>query len=483
MHHEIFGKNSDGRANQGEALVAIVTTISVKVGEATTVAEPVPRLESLSPGLSPHHEAADVPDRESGVAFDAGSNGTSTAAKRDAGFDRYMTPTWANVHRREESWRYMSHPWRSAPLLKQNELDRDIADRVLDSLTAEIAVLEKDGTICAVNEAWRRFSHENSGDPEATGIGVNYLDVCRSATGADSILAESACLGLERVLDGSRDVFQLEYPCHSPIRKRWFLLSVSRLKDNPGLVVTSHVCITQRKLIENQLVEAERLAAIGQTMRGLSHEARNALQRSQSHIDLLKARIESDQESLRLVERIELAQRQLLGLYEEASHYAAPITLNRESCDVAELIKEVVSKRISSLQQVEFCIHDDGAPWACNIDPHAMHQVFDVLIDNAVASGASFSEISCVPDELNGGPAFTVFVSDDGPGVPHKDRLKVFEPFYTTKTRGTGLGLAMSRRIVSAHGGQIYFGTPCRGGASVYITLPVKQTGGLAISE
>lgn len=364
-------------------------------------------------------------------------------------------------------------------MLKRNQSDRELSDRVLDSLTAGIAVVNKDGTICAVNDAWRRFSDENGGAPEATGIGVNYLDVCRLAKGDDSVFAERACLGIERVLDGSRDVFQLEYPCHSPIRKRWFLLFVSRLQGDGQLAVTAHLSITERKLIENQLVEAERLAAIGQAMQGLSHEGRNALQRSQGHIDLLKAKIESDQEALRLVQRIELAQRTLLGLYEEVRNYAAPITLNRESCDLVELVKAVGATYESSSPQVQFSYQDDALHSNCNVDLGTTRQVFDLVIDNALASGATLVEIACVSDELNGGPAVTVIVSDNGPGVPCEVREKVFEPFYTTKSRGTGLGLAISRRIVSTHGGQICLGAPRRGGASVYITLPVTRTGSM----
>ncbi|TWU33870.1 sensor histidine kinase [Novipirellula artificiosorum] len=105
-----------------------------------------------------------------------------------------------------------------------------------------------------------------------------------------------------------------------------------------------------------------------------------------------------------------------------------------------------------------------------------MRQVLVHLIDNALASGATLVAISLRMDELNFGPAVTVILSDDGPGVPCQDREKVFDPFYTTNTHGTGLGLAISRRIIAAHGGQIHFGNPCRGGASVYITLPVART-------
>lgn len=358
-------------------------------------------------------------------------------------------------------------------MLEQKQTDQDLSVHVLDSLTFGIAVIDKDGTICAVNDAWRQFSQHNGGAPEATGIGVNYLDVCRSAHGDDSVFAERVRLGIERVLNGSRAVFEIEYPCHSPIRKRWFQLYVSRLMGDSQRAVAAHLPITERKLIEFQLAESERLAAVGQAIQGLSHKGRNELQRAQAHIDLLKITIKSDQEALKLVERIELAQRNLLGLYEEVRNYAAPITLNRESCQIAELVKEVGLTFESSLQEKRLDYQFDSPDSTCYVDVIAMRQVFGHLIDNALASGATLVSISLKSDELNGRPAVTVIVSDDGSGVPYQDREKVFDPFYTTNTHGTGLGLAICRRIAAAHGAQIYFGTPCRGGASVYITLPV----------
>src|SRR6056297_703406 len=129
-------------------------------------------------------------------------------------------------------------------MLQQSQSDSELPAHVLDSLTAEIAVLDKHGEICAVNEAWLRFAQQNGGSVEATGLGTNYLDICRSTKGNDSLFAERACVGIKKVLDGSRRVFQLEYPCHSPLRRRWFLLYVSRLKGDSQHAVTAHLCIT-----------------------------------------------------------------------------------------------------------------------------------------------------------------------------------------------------------------------------------------------
>ena len=347
---------------------------------------------------------------------------------------------------------------------------------ILDSLTAGIAVVNRDGVICEVNDAWRRFCCDNGGSRQATGVGVNYFQVCRSAKGDDSLLAARATEGIQGVLDGSHDVFRLEYPCHSPTEKRWFLLYVSPLKNDSQYAVTTHLPITDRKLVEQRLVEAERLAAIGQAMQGLSHEGRNALQRAQAHMDLLRCHIDEDTEALELVARIEIAQRHLLGLYEEVRSYAAPITLNRQSCRLDQLVDEVWSTYEAHPINASFSHVPAAIDLTCDIDVTAVGQVIRHVLDNALATGANPLEIrvSYEADLLDGCPAVTMIVSDNGPGILPEHWGTVFEPFYTTKTHGTGLGLAISTRILDAHGGRIRLGIPRQGGASVYITLPMS---------
>jgi PAS domain S-box-containing protein len=127
---------------------------------------------------------------------------------------------------------------------------------ILNSLTSHIAVLDQNGVIIAVNEAWRQFGKENglTGDM----LGFNYLGVCGKP---DSQLygdeADAARTGIAAVLSGERDSFYLEYPCHSPTRQRWFRMSVSPLQGSYSGVVVSHENITERKLIEEKLLENE----------------------------------------------------------------------------------------------------------------------------------------------------------------------------------------------------------------------------------
>lgn len=129
---------------------------------------------------------------------------------------------------------------------------------VLDSVVSEIAVLDQEGVILAVNEAWRRFALENGAEPDMpppnTDVGVNYLDVCGTDAQDTPEEAVKAREGIRGVLDGRLPKFSLEYPCNSPQEARWFIMTVSPLTSGgkTGAVVT-HSDITDRKRIEEQV--------------------------------------------------------------------------------------------------------------------------------------------------------------------------------------------------------------------------------------
>ncbi|MCX6954150.1 MAG: PAS domain-containing protein, partial [Verrucomicrobia bacterium] len=112
------------------------------------------------------------------------------------------------------------------------------------------ALLDARGTILSVNEAWRQFATDNSLPGPRSGPGVNYLEVCDGASGAGSAQAAQAANGIRAVLGGAKD-FSFEYPCHSPMERRWFLMTVTPLFGSAvrGAVVM-HLNITERKLAE-----------------------------------------------------------------------------------------------------------------------------------------------------------------------------------------------------------------------------------------
>ena len=135
---------------------------------------------------------------------------------------------------------------------------------ILNSIADEIAVLDRDGVILAVNEPWRRFTLENAMEPDTlvanADIGSNYLTACKMSRGLTWEADVDACDGIRAVLGGRISSFNLEYPCHSPQQQRWFSMSVTPLGGAVrGGAVIAHKNISERKLAEVKLVESELL--------------------------------------------------------------------------------------------------------------------------------------------------------------------------------------------------------------------------------
>lgn len=132
---------------------------------------------------------------------------------------------------------------------------------ILDAVTTQVAVLDKEGIIVEVNEAWRRFALENAPVPgqflTTVGVGTNYLDICRSASGYSAEGAQEAALGIQAVLDGRIPKYEQECQCHSPQAKRWFLMTVTPLCQEQGGVVISHQDISAPRRLAEELRQSE----------------------------------------------------------------------------------------------------------------------------------------------------------------------------------------------------------------------------------
>lgn len=139
--------------------------------------------------------------------------------------------------------------------------DQALALDVLNALSASIAVLDGDGVIVDVNEAWIRFGRENGASDERCFVGRSYLSVCEEALErcSDTRLEEIVA-GLRALLAGRKDEFCVEYPCETPSEERWFALTGTRLRrDGKAGVVLMHEDITARHQTEDALRETERM--------------------------------------------------------------------------------------------------------------------------------------------------------------------------------------------------------------------------------
>jgi hypothetical protein len=110
----------------------------------------------------------------------------------------------------------------------------------LDELPEHTAIVDNSGAIVAVNKAWKRFAKDNGADPSKVSEGANYLHVCERAKGEQSQYAHSFGEGLRSVLSSREERFAMQYPCHSPTQRRWFVGRVERFADgdSPMALVT-----------------------------------------------------------------------------------------------------------------------------------------------------------------------------------------------------------------------------------------------------
>lgn len=231
--------------------------------------------------------------------------------------------------------------------------------------------------------------------------------------------------------------------------------------------------IAERHRLTERLLQSERLAAIGEAMASLVHESRNALQRSQAGLETLTRLVGENPAAKIQLQRIQAAQDDLHQLYEEVREYASPLKLRVETCRVKDVL-DAAWQNLEGLRQSRDAVlkvNEQSKALEWEADPLAMRRVVRNILENSLA--ACSDPVRIEADIENTGSAVIVRLRDNGPGLSPEQETRIFEPFYTTKTHGTGLGMAICKRIVDAHNGTISLGPGP--GAEIVIRFPVHS--------
>jgi len=238
--------------------------------------------------------------------------------------------------------------------------------------------------------------------------------------------------------------------------------------------------------LEAQVRRSERLAGLGVLAAGLAHEVRNPLVGVRAAAQLLGQEPafpaslgEFTEVIIREVDRLNRLVDDLLAL-------AGTQPLRRRPCNVNQVLEEALRLLAPGLQAggIAVCRRYDPAIPLVPADPDRLLQVFLNLVRNAAealagAPGALTvrTRFERVAPQCGGGSAAAVEVEDDGPGLPPEAAEKLFTPFFTTKARGTGLGLPLSLRIVQEHGGALELASGPGRGATARVLLPLGAPG------
>ncbi|MFO0975769.1 MAG: PAS domain S-box protein [Planctomycetaceae bacterium] len=344
---------------------------------------------------------------------------------------------------------------------------------VLNTAVDSIITINVEGIIASVNPATERMFGYT--EDELLGRNISMLMPEPFSTQHDSYIKRYLETGNATIIGIGRQITAMkkggaEFPVHLAISE----FNVRKTRFFTGIVRD----LTDLEQVQRQLLQSERLAAIGQMVTGLAHESRNALQRAQACLDMLALDLQERPEQLDLARRTRTALQDLHRLYEEVRGYAAPIHLEYRECELNSIWQKEWDNLATSRKDKRVQLVELGSKEAlrCETDVHRMEQVFRNIFENAIHACGDTGTVTvrCMTDTMNGQPAIRVLVSDDGPGMKPDVLRKIFEPFFTTKQKGTGLGMAIVHRIMTALGGNITAGAGPSGGAEISLLFPCR---------
>lgn len=229
----------------------------------------------------------------------------------------------------------------------------------------------------------------------------------------------------------------------------------------------------KKRRLELELVEAERLASAGRTAAGIAHEVRTPLASVRGSVEILAEDYSADHPRRPFFDILVQETGRLQRVMDEFLDLNRPISIDALPTDLRPFIEEC-GAALRPLADSGGVMLRMETPGSCTVslDRERMRQVVTNLLRNAVQACAAGGTVHVAWQRRDDGLVLTV--EDDGPGIPPQDLGRIFEPFFTRRKEGVGLGLSLARQIVSAHGGSLEASNRPGGGARFTIRLPEK---------
>lgn len=436
----------------GFALILILASVWVGLWFAERLSRPVGRLV----GASQRVGAGDLNVR---VREEEGED-------EIAQLGRYFNQMTAQLHDQREEL---------LDNTRQIERRRRLFDSVLSSVPSGVVGLDEDGRVTFVNRSANRLLEVDGGQDSALAVAV----------------PEFASL-FEEMTQGGKSVVQGQVNLVRGGLQESLLVRMShRLREDGTLegYVVAFEDVTD-------LVSAQRMAAWGDVARRIAHEIKNPLTPIQLSAERIKRKfsreVEVPEDLEQLTGVIVRQTNDLRVIVDEFSKFARMPEPDRRTYDLAKILRDAVTLQESGQPDVTFDVNIPDGEILSDLDSTMMSQALTNLIKNAGEAIESLQEmdpaIKISPQIkirlTTEGDVATLTIADNGIGLP-EDRAKLFEPYVTTREKGTGLGLPIVKKIIDEHGGTLTltdapaFDETGRFGAMAVITLPIQAAAAL----
>ncbi|MCW8859438.1 MAG: ATP-binding protein [Deltaproteobacteria bacterium] len=365
---------------------------------------------------------------------------------------------------------------KQSPVMPQNYA------MILDNLDDAVIAVDQQGIICLFNPAAEHFS----GMSEKQSLGKSFYQCFQQQ--------ETLCYLTRIVLEEGRSISDhetIQLQALGKAKKRPVSVTVSPIFSTPGpqqgAVIIIHD-LTQVRSLEDAVRHADRLSMVGTMAAGLAHEIKNPLGGIKGAAQLLQMEFDESSELQEHTQLIIRETERINRIIEELLNLTRPRQLETELVNLSQLLNDVVTLQKHSVMDRGLHIRLQPDPSIPEIpgDRDLLVRLFLNLIKNACEATADNSEViieSKIASDYHlslpgsrSTPMVQINIHDQGPGIAPSDLRKIFTPFYTTKTGGSGLGLATCQKIVTDHHGLLHFNEHPDGGTLVKVSLPLRQS-------
>lgn len=379
---------------------------------------------------------------------------------------------------------------------KEDELEKLRSDAELRASVAEsynedilrcvgsgVITFNMDRMITTFNQSAERILRKKGEDV----LGLS----CDEVFGNDNIL----CHLINDSMQSGRPVLRQEVEIQRErMSNIWVGLSISPLRDRGGkwlgliIVLTD---LTEIKMLKEQSELKKRLSMLGEMSAGIAHELRNSMGTIMGYVKILSKKYQEDGSSKEILSTITSEINSMDLIIKELLNYGKPVSLSLSKIDLIKIIRTAIDSAIERFPDIKLEVNVNTPDYMQTyLDEVLIRQALQNVIQNAVEAMPDGGVLKVVAKDYRSESFLTlsdgihselregveIFISDNGAGISAENLDKIFLPFYTTKPRGTGMGLALVHKIILTHGGNIKVDSREGTGTTFRIYLPWLQS-------